>query len=115
MKITNHHPVLLFAFNVIAFIVYGIDKLKSKKGWWRIPEKTLLILAFMGGSLGARQAMQLFRHKTRHAEFRYGAPFGAFVSYCYSRLDRLPTGCGTADFVKFLFCCNDTFSCFYCA
>ena len=44
---------LLLAINVITFILYGIDKLKAKKGKWRIPEATLLLLAVMGGSIGA--------------------------------------------------------------
>ena len=41
----------LLAINIITFIVYGIDKLKAKHSWWRIPESTLLILAAVGGSL----------------------------------------------------------------
>ena len=42
----------LAAINVIAFMVYGIDKLKPKKVKWRIPEATLLLLAIVGGSIG---------------------------------------------------------------
>ena len=43
----------LAAINVVTFIVYGIDKLKAKKGKWRIPEASLLLLAIIGGSIGA--------------------------------------------------------------
>ena len=43
----------LVLINVITFIAYGIDKLKAKKGKWRIPEATLLLLAIVGGSIGA--------------------------------------------------------------
>ena len=43
----------LAAINVITFVVYGIDKLKAKKEKWRIPEATLLLLAIVGGSIGA--------------------------------------------------------------
>ena len=43
----------LLAFNAIAFIVYGIDKYKAKEAKWRIPEVTLLLLAVVGGSVGA--------------------------------------------------------------
>ena len=43
----------LASINAITFIVYGIDKLKAKKGKWRIPESTLLLLAIVGGSIGA--------------------------------------------------------------
>ena len=64
----------ILAINVITFVVYGIDKLKAKKGWWRIPEATLLILAAIGGSIGAWCGMILFRHKTKHWEFKLGVP-----------------------------------------
>ena len=60
--------------NVIAFIVYGIDKLKAKRGKWRIPESTLLLLAAIGGSLGAWLGMKVWHHKTMHKKFQYGVP-----------------------------------------
>ena len=56
----------LIIINIIAFVVYGIDKMKAKKGVWRIPEKTLLLLAAIGGSVGAAAGMRLWRHKTQH-------------------------------------------------
>lgn len=62
------------AINIIAFIVYGIDKLKAKKGYWRIPESTLLLLAAIGGSIGAWCGMMVWRHKTKHLKFRIGVP-----------------------------------------
>lgn len=64
----------IVAINILTFIVYGIDKLKAKKGWWRIPEATLLLLAAIGGSIGAWFGMLLFRHKTKHWKFRLGIP-----------------------------------------
>ena len=66
--------IILLVLNVITFIVYGIDKLKAKKGWWRIPEATLLLLAFIGGSIGAWAGMMVWRHKTQHLKFKYGVP-----------------------------------------
>lgn len=65
----------LLAINVLALLVYGFDKLCAKRGRWRVPEKTLLWFAAIGGSVGAWLGMQLFRHKTQHAKFRYGVPF----------------------------------------
>ena len=62
-------PLYLLAVNLIAFVIYGIDKLKAKKGRRRVPEKTLLLLSVCGGFIGAFAAMQLFRHKTRHYYF----------------------------------------------
>lgn len=66
--------LLLAAVNLLAFVLYGVDKLKAKKGAWRIPEATLLLVAFLGGSLGALLGMEVFRHKTKHAKFRVLVP-----------------------------------------
>ena len=71
---TEEVLIILLALNIITFIVYGIDKLKAKKGWWRIPEATLLLLAAIGGSIGAWLGMMVWRHKTQHLKFRYGVP-----------------------------------------
>ena len=64
----------LVLINVITFIVYGIDKLKAKKGRWRIPESTLLLLAIIGGSIGAWYGVKVWHHKTLHKKFTYGIP-----------------------------------------
>ncbi len=57
------------AVNVLAFLLYGLDKAKAKAGAWRIPERTLIGIAFLGGAFGAFLGMQLFRHKTKHTQF----------------------------------------------
>ena len=64
----------LLAINVIAFIMYGIDKYKAMKAKWRIPEATLLLLAVLGGSIGAWMGMKVWHHKTMHKKFKYGIP-----------------------------------------
>lgn len=64
----------LLAINVVAFIMYGIDKYKAKKARWRIPEATLLLLAVLGGSIGAWMGMKVWHHKTMHKKFKYGIP-----------------------------------------
>lgn len=64
--------ILLAAYallSVIAFCFYAADKKKAKKGAWRIPEKVLLGLGFLGGSIGALLGMKLLRHKTKHWYF----------------------------------------------
>ena len=66
--------IYLLCVNVITFAVYGIDKLKARKQRWRVSEKTLILLAVIGGSVGALAAMALFRHKTRHRKFTLGVP-----------------------------------------
>ena len=60
--------------NLIAFTVYGADKRRAKKDRRRVPEKTLFLLAIIGGSLGAFLGMRLFHHKTRHWYFVWGIP-----------------------------------------
>ena len=64
----------LAAVNAVAFAVYGADKRRAKKGKRRVPEKTLFLLAAIGGSLGAWAGMYAFRHKTRHWYFVWGIP-----------------------------------------
>ena len=55
----------LVLLSIIAFIAYGVDKSKAKKGKWRTKEKTLLLLSFLGGAFGGFPAMLIFRHKTK--------------------------------------------------
>lgn len=64
----------LLAINAVTFIVYGIDKYKAKKVKWRISEATLLLLAVLGGSVGAWVGMKVWHHKTMHKKFKYGIP-----------------------------------------
>ena len=66
--------VYLLVVNISTVAVYGWDKLSAKQGWQRVPEKILLLLALIGGSVGAMAAMTFFRHKTRHLKFIYGVP-----------------------------------------
>ena len=65
----------LAAINIITFIAYARDKRLAKKAnARRIPEKTLLLLAAFGGSIGALIAMYTLRHKTLHKKFFLGVP-----------------------------------------
>ena len=77
MSINTLHSCLayyLLGINAVTFIVYGIDKYKAKKARWRIPEATLLLLAVLGGSIGAWMGMKVWHHKTMHKKFKYGIP-----------------------------------------
>lgn len=65
---------LIVLLNLITFIVYGIDKLKARKNKWRIPDSTLMLLAIIGGSIGALLGIKVWHHKTLHRKFRYGIP-----------------------------------------
>ena len=64
----------LLAINALSFILFGLDKYKAKKGKWRISEATLLMMAVIGGSIGAWAGMRLWHHKTMHKKFKYGIP-----------------------------------------
>lgn len=66
MKEVINYVIGAFIFiNVIAFLLYAIDKYKAIRHRWRIPEKTLLLLPVFGGSIGSVIAMLLFHHKVR--------------------------------------------------
>lgn len=65
--------------SVVAFLVFGIDKRRSKFEGRRVAESTLLGLAFLGGAPGAMAAMSLFRHKTQKRVFKFGVPVALFA------------------------------------
>lgn len=66
--------IYLIVINLIGFLLMFIDKRRAKYGKWRIKEYTLMIIALMGGSIGAIAGMYIFRHKTKKAKFFIGFP-----------------------------------------
>ena len=74
IEITEALLYYLIVINIVTFLVYGIDKWKAKQGSWRISEATLLILAVIGGSIGALLGMKIWHHTTMHQKFKYGLP-----------------------------------------
>ena len=52
----------------------GIDKFKAKRGYWRIPEGTLIMITVLGGGIGTLIGMYTFRHKTKKLKFTVGIP-----------------------------------------
>ena len=64
----------LVLVNIAAFILYGSDKSFAVKEVHRIPERTLLFWAWIGGSIGAFIAMKFFHHKTRKPKFALVVP-----------------------------------------
>ena len=72
--IANALLYYLIVITIVTFLVYGIDKWKAKQGSWRISEASLLILAVIGGSIGALFGMKVWHHKTMHKKFKYGLP-----------------------------------------
>ena len=78
--------IYMAVVSIVGFLAMGIDKAKAKAGAWRIPEKTLFFIAFAGGGAGVWLGMNVFRHKTKHLQFKYGVPIIClleFIAVCY--------------------------------
>ena len=70
MKLDEKITLVLLVWNIMVFLVYGIDKSKARRGAWRIPEKVLLTIALICGGFGAWLAGIAFHHKTRKWSFK---------------------------------------------
>ncbi len=69
--------ILLIAtviMSIVAFFAMLVDKQRAIKGKWRIPEATLIGMAFFMGGIGEYMGMKTFRHKTKHIKFTIGVP-----------------------------------------
>ena len=62
--------IVVFVMSVVCFVAYGWDKRQSTNGGRRVSERTLHLMAFVGGWPGALVAQQQFRHKTQKVAFR---------------------------------------------
>lgn len=68
---------LLIYFLLVNFLAIGItihDKRMARKGGWRIPEASLLLIAAIGGTPGMYITMKKIRHKTQKKKFMIGVP-----------------------------------------
>ena len=85
------YPILVGVASIAAFVMYGWDKRQAKTNGWRVPEKQLHALAFLGGWPGAMLGRNYFRHKTQKAEFKImtwlaaGLHVALVLWYFYSR------------------------------
>lgn len=67
---------------IIYFVILAIvsvamtvaDKASAKRGGWRVPEATLMMLGLFGGALPMYVTMKTIRHKTKHKKFMIGLP-----------------------------------------
>lgn len=64
----------LLLINAAGFLIMRSDKCRAVKKMWRIPERSLMSLAALGGSAGVFLGMVTFRHKTKHPKFSIGVP-----------------------------------------
>lgn len=77
LKIVRSYNLIyyLLIINVITFILFGIDKHKSIHRKKRISNAMLLFCSFIGGSIGALCAMQLFKHKVKKDYYSVGLKY----------------------------------------
>ncbi len=68
-------------WNLAVMVIYGVDKKKAEKDKWRIKEKTLILLAFCFGGIGALTGMYIFRHKTTKPKFTVLVPVAIVVNF----------------------------------
>ena len=81
--------IYLVCINIIGFLAMWIDKRNAKKGKWRIREKTLFMITFLGGGIGTIAGMYTFRHKTQKLAFTIGLPvilIGEIVTIIYFKV-----------------------------
>ena len=71
--------IYLAVISLISFIVTAWDKFCAKRDMWRVPEKTLLILSALGGSVAMYVTMKTIRPKTKHPKFMVGIPVIIFL------------------------------------
>jgi len=75
--------IYLVSINLIGFLAMMIDKIKAKNNMWRIPEKTLFYITFLGGGIGTTAGMFLFRHKTKKGRFVLLFPTITIVEFIF--------------------------------
>ena len=77
----------LIGINLLLYTLMGIDKYNAKHNKWRIPEKSLFLLAFIGGSIGGILGMILFHHKTKKVSFKILFPLFLIINiYLYLKI-----------------------------
>ena len=60
----------ILAISTFSFLLFGFDKRSATRGGYRISEFVLLLLSFLGGSVGSLLGILIFRHKTSKTSFK---------------------------------------------
>ena len=76
----------LLIINAAGFLIMCVDKLLAKKEARRVPERTLLLIAAIGGSLGSLLGMLVSDHKTRKAIIYFLEPLRLVIHAAYACL-----------------------------
>ena len=79
MAVKPGFALFLMIWTLVVFLVYGLDKGKARKGSYRISEKTLLMMTYVGGGLGAWAGGTHFRHKTQKKYFQLAWAVGVLI------------------------------------
>lgn len=79
MSVKQGFTLFLMIWNLVVFLVYGLDKGKARKGSYRISEKTLLMMTYVGGGLGTWAGGTHFRHKTQKKYFQLAWAIGVLI------------------------------------
>lgn len=69
----------LLVINLLGLSVMYVDKNRARKRQYRISERTLWLIALIGGAVGSTCGMLFFRHKTKHLIFKIGQPLLAII------------------------------------
>jgi uncharacterized membrane protein YsdA (DUF1294 family) len=77
----KYYLLYLAVTSLITFFTYAADKKKAKKGKWRVSEKALLGMSFIGGATGGYLAMRIKHHKTKHWYFHVVNILGLLWQY----------------------------------
>lgn len=67
----------------LGYYIMKVDKRYAKEDKRRIPERTLLLISLVGGSVGMYIGMYKFKHKTLHKKFTIGVPIIMLIQFSY--------------------------------
>ena len=79
VHVLKYYDIYILLMSSLGFVLMGTDKRKAIKNAWRIPERTLLTVAILGGGIGSFIGMHVFHHKTKHLKFVIILPIAALI------------------------------------
>lgn len=71
--------ILIFIMNIVGFVMMKVDKNRAIKHQYRISEGTLWLVAILFGAIGMTLGMKVYRHKTKHFQFKVGLPLLSII------------------------------------